>query len=248
MPDPSVLLILVVAACAHGIFGFGFPLISTPLLVLTMDLPAAVLVTLIPTVSINLVSILSERHWREALRAFWPIPTFTVVGSFLGTQVLLSVDTEPLHLLLSLVLIAYLVSDRFTCAEHERRSPPWVMAGLGLGLGLLAGLVNIFAPLLVAYALYTRMNPVLMVATFNLSFITSKSGQIAGFLVNGAFTEQALAMTLWTLPPVLVSLWLGIRWRKRINTETYRSLLRYALWVIALFLVVDSVLRLGDHA
>ena len=67
-----------------------------------MDLPAAVLVTLIPTVSINLVSILSERHWREALRAFWPIPTFTVVGSFLGTQVLLSVDTEPLHLLIYL--------------------------------------------------------------------------------------------------------------------------------------------------
>lgn len=245
MPDPSVLLILVVAACVHGIFGFGFPLISTPLLVLTMDLRAAVLLTLIPTVSINLVSILSERHWREALRAFWPIPAFTIVGSFLGTQVLLSVDTEPLHLLLSLVLIAYLISDRFTRAEHERRSPRWVMAGLGLGLGLLAGLVNIFAPLLVAYALYTRMNPVLMVATFNLSFITSKSGQIAGFVANGAFTEQAFAMTLWTLPPVLLSLWLGIRWRKRINVETYRRLLRYALWVVALFLVVDSVIRLG---
>ena len=48
-----------------------------------------------------------------------------------------------------------------------------------------AGVVNIFAPLVVAYALYTQMPTALMVATFNLSFITSKSGQILGFVSQG---------------------------------------------------------------
>ena len=237
MPDLTFLPALLIAAFVHGAFGFGFPLVATPLLVLMMDLRTAVLLTLIPTVTINLISILGEKQWRAALLTFWPIPAFTVVGSFLGTQVLLSVDPSPFRLLLALVIIAYLVTDRFTRSEREHCSPRWVMATLGLALGLLAGLVNIFAPVLVAYALYTRMNPVFMVATFNLSFLTSKSGQIAGFVANQAFTAEALSLSLWTLPPVLLSLWLGIRLRKRIDLQTYERMLRYALWVIAFLLI-----------
>jgi len=242
MPDLSFLPVLLLAAFIHGAFGFGFPLVATPLLVLFMDMRPAVLLTLVPTVSINLFSILGERHWRAALRAFWPIPAFTVVGSFLGTQVLLAVDPEPFRLLLALVMIGYLLADRFHRAEREREAPRWVLALVGLSLGLLAGVVNIFAPLIVIFALYTRMDPALMVATFNLSFLTSKTGQIVGFAVNGAFDPEMLGLSLLALPLVLLSLWLGIRLRRRIHLETYRRLLRYALWLIAFLLIGDSLL------
>lgn len=243
MPDLAFVPILMLAAFAHGALGFGFPLMSTPLLVLLMDMRSAILLTLIPTVAINLVSILGERHWRQALRTFWPIPVFTIVGSFSGTQVLLSVDPEPFRLLLAAVLVAYLLSDRLHRAEREHRVPRWGMALFGFSLGLLAGVTNIFAPVIVVYALYTRMDPVLMVATFNLSFITSKTGQIAGFVVRDAFTAEALELTLWGIGPVLISLWVGIRLRKRIDLETYRKVLKAALWVIAVVLVGDWIRR-----
>ena len=150
------ILVSLLAAFVHGAFGFGFPVLSTPLLVFGFDLRTAVLLTLVPTVAINLVSILSEHQWRAALRDYWPIPAFTIVGSFLGTQVLLSVDPEPLRFLLALVLIAYLVSDHLHRVEHVVTVPKWGMALFGLLLGLLAGVVNIFSPLVVAYALYTQ--------------------------------------------------------------------------------------------
>lgn len=239
MPDPDLLVTLLIAAFIHGMLGFGFPLVATPVLALFMDLRAAVLLTLVPTVSINLVSILGEKHWQQALRTFWPIPTFTILGSLTGTQVLLSVDPSPFRLLLALVLVAYLVVDRLAPGERKRQVPVWAMALLGFGLGLLAGLVNIFAPVLVVYALYTRMNPAMMVATFNLSFLTSKSGQIIGFAANGAFDPDALESMLWVVPLVLISLGLGMRLRRRINQETYRRGLRYALWVIALALIAE---------
>ena len=243
MHDLAFIPILMLAAFGHGALGFGFPLMSTPLLVLMMDRRAAILLTLIPTVAINLISILSEHHWREALRNFWPIPVFTVIGSFFGTQVLLSVDPDPFRLLLALVLIAYLLADRVQGAERERRVPPWGMALLGLGLGLLAGVTNVFAPVIVVYALFTRMDPALMVATFNLSFLTSKTGQIAGFVARDAFTAETLELTLWALGPVMLSLWLGIRLRRRIDHETYRKVLKAALWVIAVVLVGDWIRR-----
>jgi uncharacterized membrane protein YfcA len=138
-------------------------------------------------------------------------------------------------------MIGYLLADRFHRAERQREATRWVLALVGLSLGLLAGVVNIFAPLIVIFALYTRMDPALMVATFNLSFLTSKSGQIVGFAVNRAFDTKILALSLLALPLVLLSLWLGMRLRRRLHVEIYRRLLRYALWVIAFLLIADSV-------
>jgi uncharacterized membrane protein YfcA len=244
MPELSFLPSLLLAALVHGAFGFGFPLVATPLLALQTDLRSAVLLTLIPTVAINLFSILGERHWREALRTYWPIPAFTMVGSIAGTQLLLSVDPEPFRLLLALVLVGYLVSDRFHQAERAHPVPPWGMALFGLILGLLAGVVNVFAPLIVVYSLYTRMPTQLMVATFNLSFLTSKSGQIVGFLAHGSFDLEVVKLTLVLLPLVLLALWLGIRLRRRIAMDAYRRLLRIALWVMAVLLVGDWARRL----
>ena len=232
------------AAFVHGAFGFGFPLLATPLLAFGFDLRTTVLLTLIPTVSVNLVSILSERRWREALRDYWPIPAFTIIGSFIGTQVLLRVDPEPLRFLLALALIAYLVGDHLHRGERLIQVPSWGMALFGLLLGLLAGLVNIFAPLVVAYALYTQMPAALMVATFNLSFITSKSGQILGFVSQGAFDLQVAGLALACLPLILGALWLGIRVRKKVDMQTYRGMLRAALWVISVGILLDAMRRL----
>ena len=243
MRDLSFVPILMLAAFGHGALGFGFPLISTPLLVLMMDMRSAILLTLIPTVLINTASILGERHWREALRTFWPIPVFTIVGSYLGTQLLLSVNPDPFRLLLALVLIGYLVSDRFTRSEKARYVPRWGMALFGLALGIMAGVTNVFAPAIVVYALFTRMDPNLMVATFNLSFLTSKTGQIAGFVANDAFTREALVLTAWALPPVLLSLWIGIRVRRRIDQASYKRVLKIALWVITALLIIDWLRR-----
>jgi uncharacterized membrane protein YfcA len=234
----------LLAAFVHGAFGFGFPVLSTPLLAFGFDLRTAILLTLVPTVSINLVSILTERHWREALRNYWPIPAFTIIGSFLGTQVLLEVDPEPFRMLLAVMMIGYLVSEHLHRGEHLVQVPRWGMALFGLLLGLFAGVVNIFSPLVVIYALYTQMPAALMVATFNLSFITSKSGQILGFVSHGAFDLEIVGLTLLALPLILGALWLGIRIRKRVDVETYRGMLRAALWVISIAILIDAVRRL----
>lgn len=239
--DVLAIAILLIAAFVHGAFGFGFPLVATPLLVLMMDMRAAVLITLIPTILINLISIATERRWLQALRRFWPIPIFTMVGSLLGTQVLLTVDPEPFRLLLALALIVFLILDRRRGDGPEHVVPAWGLALLGLGMGLMAGLVNVFSPIVVAFALYTRMHPSLMVATFNLSFITSKSGQLTGFALQDALESRIIELAVLALPLVLLVLWLGIWIRRRLDQVAYRSWLTRALWVIAAVLILDSI-------
>ena len=244
MPAPEILAVLLLSAFLHGALGFGFPLVATPLLALMMDLRAAILLLLIPTIAINVASIAGERHRREALRLFWPVPTFTIVGSLIGTQVLLSVDPAPFRLLLALVLVAYLLTEHLHGVEEERRVPAWGLALLGLGLGLLAGLVNVFAPVIIVFALYTRMRPELMVTAFNMSFLTSKSGQLIGFALNDALDPVLITQAAWALPILLLVLWLGMRVRRRIRPQHYRRILRLALWGLALALGIESLYSL----
>jgi uncharacterized membrane protein YfcA len=241
MPDLTLLPILLIGAFVHGALGFGFPLLSTPALLLFLELPTVILLTLVPTVSINLVSIVGERHWRAALTSYWAIPAFTIGGSLAGTQLMLRLDPEPLRLLLAFVVTVYLLTEREHGSEVERRVPRWAMALFGFVLGLLGGMTNIIAPAIVIYALYTRMQPVLMVATFNLSFLISKSGQIIGFVANDALDPDIVMLSLQLLPLVLISLWLGMRLRRRMNLDSYRRWLRYALWGIVVLLVADTL-------
>jgi hypothetical protein len=50
---PAILL----AGLVHGTFGIGFPMIATPLLALFTDVFSAVLICVIPTMSVNLATI-----------------------------------------------------------------------------------------------------------------------------------------------------------------------------------------------
>lgn len=239
MSELSLIAILLIAAFVHGVFGFGFPLLSTPLLALVFPLPTAILMTLLPTVSINAASILGERHWRQALRRYWAIPVFCILGSFVGTHWLLSVDAEPFRALLALVLVAYLITDRLRKSDAAIELPAWTLPLLGFSLGILAGLVNVFAPLLVVFALYTRMPVELMVATFNMTFLTSKSGQILGFINNGAFDLTVVWTTAILIPLILFSLWLGMQVRRRFPVDQYKRFLRAFLWLTAAGLIGD---------
>ena len=232
-------LAIAVAAWVHGALGLGFPLVATPLLAMFTDVRTAILLTLVPTVTINLVSIFTDSHWRQALREFWPLPVATIAGSVVGTQVILRTDPEPFRLLLAAIIVLYLVVDRLRGSGFQPRWRPTypLMFGTGLIAGILAGLVNVMVPVLIIFALETGVAIGLLVAVFNVSFLTAKVGQILTFGAEGALSRDLLL----SAPPlliiaVLMLLW-GIRIRLRTDVERYKRWLKLALWAIAFALV-----------
>jgi hypothetical protein len=109
----------------------------------------------------------------------------------------------------------------------------------GLIAGGLAGLVNVLAPVLIVFALETGLAASLLVPVFNLTFLTSKIGQLGTFAVSGAVTP-GLAITWLPLIGVAIAfLWIGIRVRKRSDTQAYARWLKIALWIIAALLIVQ---------
>src|SRR5215210_6710736 len=62
-----VMAIMALAGLAHGTMGFGFPLISTPMVALLTDVQTAVLVTLCPNIVVNLISMVRGGEWRHSI-------------------------------------------------------------------------------------------------------------------------------------------------------------------------------------
>ena len=82
----ALVAIVITAGIAHGAIGFGFPLISTPLVALLVDIKTAVLITVVPNIAVNIVSIVRGGNWRESIGRYWPMATWVVSGTLIGTH------------------------------------------------------------------------------------------------------------------------------------------------------------------
>jgi hypothetical protein len=84
--------IILFAGLVHGTLGLGFPLMATPLLALFVDVRSAILITLLPTVAVNVASILHGGQWRDSIGRYWPLAVYALIGSVVGTSFIVVSD------------------------------------------------------------------------------------------------------------------------------------------------------------
>src|ERR1700704_1986248 len=101
----ALVAIVITAGITHGAIGFGFPLISTPLVALLVDIKTAVLITVVPNIAVNIVSILRGGNWRESIGRHWPMAMWVVFGAVIGKNFLLIRPPPPLEILTAGVLV-----------------------------------------------------------------------------------------------------------------------------------------------
>jgi len=242
--------IITLAGLTHGTLGFGFPLISTPLVALFVDIKTAVLVTVLPNMAVNIVSILRGGNWRASIGKYWPLALWVVLGTLLGSRLLLTVPHEPLQLLLAAIIVVFLLQDRLRQLDWSwvKRKPQLAAFFFGLTAGVLSGAVNVALPPLVIYLMTQELTPLAMTQTLNLCFIAGKTVQAIALGVSDAPSQQMLYASLPLVPLAVVAVYAGMRLQSRISTATYNGLLRKALGAIAAVLIMQVVWELSRQA
>ena len=168
-------VILGLGGGVHGLLGFGFPLLATPLMAMLVDVRTAMLILLIPTIGINIASILAGSRGKLSIGRFWPLVVCVAFGSVGGTRLLIGTDPAPYKLLLAAVLLFYLaIQQRGLRMAWIRNRPRSAMIAFGLVAGLLAGTVNAAVPALIIYALELGLSPLVTVQVFNFWVIWKK--------------------------------------------------------------------------
>lgn len=238
---PLLWLTVFVAGFVHGALGLGFPLVATPLLALGMDVRNAVLVTLIPTISVNIVSILKGGGWRHSIGRYGILALYVAIGSWIGTRILITSDPAPFKLVLAAAVLAYLIGARLFSGAGgwiRAHTAPALLA-FGLLAGLMSGTVNVMVPVLIILLLELRLAPVATVQVFNWCFLAGKATQTLEFARTGLLSPpDALAAAPLALV-ALAGLLAGMLIRRRIDAAAYKRVLRVVLLAAAVGLVLQ---------
>ena len=235
-------VISFLAAFIHGSIGLGFPIVATPLLALVTDLQTAIILTLIPNLLINLVSIKSEGSIALAFRRYLYLALLVMTGSAVGTQILIFTDSEIFKALLAITIFIYLFAERIKLnlswiRKHQRFSELTV----GISAGTLGGLTNVMAPVLIIYSRESKYSKSDTIQLLNFCFLSGKIIQLILFSVNGKFNLHELSTSSAMLIVASFALDIGITVKKKIPINTYKKILKVVLFILALILLIQVI-------
>ena len=234
---------MLAAGMLQGMFGFGFPIIATPVTVLVTDIKTAIVLNMLPTLVLNLTSVLRGGNWGQSLGRYWHLAIYVAIGSFFGAQVVILAPTEPLRLLLAAVIFAYLYQERLArldwswLSRHRRAST----AVFGVTGGVFSGTVNNSLPVLLIYFLLLGESVTVMTQTMNYCFFFGRTMQAVTL---GAAGEISVAGALANIPLTLVAVGghlIGARIQRLFSAETFNRLLKRILLVMGLMLTLQGL-------
>jgi uncharacterized membrane protein YfcA len=239
----EIVLIFLFSAFVHGSIGFGFPMVATPMLAIFMDIQSAIILTIIPTILMNLLSIRSEGEFLLAVKKFFSLAFFAMIGSAVGTQILIYTDSELFKGLLGLTIIAYLFAGQINLrAPWIKEKPDVAKILFGFFAGVLGGLTNVMAPVLIIFSLESGYSKGNTVQALNSCFLLGKIVQLLIFSLNGEVRSEQVSLGLIMLVLVAITLFLSLQIRKRMKGDFYQKVLKIFLLILA-FLLINSFMQ-----
>jgi len=238
------LVVVVFAGLVHGAIGLGFPMVATPLIAIFLDVRLAILLTLLPTVTVNIASIWKGSDYRNSLHQFKMLFVCTFAGSILGAFLLATYDPSPFRLVLAVLILLYLwvtLSGRVSggWADSNNR---WLMMGFGIAGGTSAGITNVMVAVLIIYFIGMGMGRGKMVPILNTCFLIGKLSQIGVLSLVGMVGLTLIFQTLPLALASLLALFAGQRIGAKISVEVYSNILHRLLLALALILMIQFYL------
>ena len=235
-------IVIFLSALVQATIGFGFPMIATPLLAMVTDMKTAVIYVAIPTLVINIILIYSEKEFKKAIKTFYPLAIFAMIGSAIGTQILIYTNAEIFKLLLSISIILYLFIQKYKLEFiFIRNNPKSSLVIFGLSAGIIGGLTNVMAPILIIYYLELKYTRKEIIQSANICFFFGKLIQIFLFSIHGSFTQDVLTISFASLVVVVFAMFIGIYIKNRIVENRYNQIIKNLLFLIAFVLLVQTV-------
>ena len=233
----AIIAVMLFAGLIHGTLGLGFPMVATPMLATMMDVRSAILVTLLPTMAVNIASIINSKSTLKNTRQFFPLVFFALLGTLVGTSVLATADPAPFRIVLAGLILLYLWNNLRIPRQWLNDHALLAMALFGLSAGIAAGTTNVMVAILIIYFLSLETPRSTMVPALNSCFLVGKASQIVVLAIAGLVGFRLLLETAPLALAAVIALLLGQRLHSRIQVGTYQAILRKLLLLLAMILI-----------
>ncbi len=234
-----IALIVLGASIIQALFGFGFGLISVPLMIFFVDLPTAVVTaTAVSTVSCAI------QWWEsravEAREMSQRLVCSALIGMPFGLWLLLNLDARLMKGILGIVVLfgVFLSVKGFDL----QRLPRAFDYAMGVVSGVLSTATSTNGPPLVFLLHARHFEPIDFRAVLNRVFTFLNFFTLVIFTLAGKMTGEALRLALLSIPVMGTGVFIGTRLRTKINPDHFRNLVIGLLTLSGLSAIANALL------
>jgi hypothetical protein len=230
-----ILVILFCGAFTQGLTGFGYALVSIPLLVLFIDIRVAVPLCMLSGLVITaFLSLQLKDHldWRKIR----PLLFGCLPGILAGTLFLKKINGPMFKIMLGSMLIAYSLYRLFLTPKARSISKAWGWVA-GFATGAISAAFSAGGPPTIIYTTLTGWNRHEIKSTLSSFFFLGGVATAAAHAMSGLTTVEVLKLSAISLPAVLLGVWSGSLLYKRFKTEGYIKLVLIGLALMGLMML-----------
>ncbi len=234
----AVAAIVAVAGLAQGVSGFGFSLLSIPLLALVVPVKAAIVGgAMLGLVQSGLVVARDHHHveWRSAA----VLVTAALAGMPIGLLVITRVREEPLQIVIAVTVLV------FTGLLWRRVRLPTdslpAEAGVGFTSGVLSTSTGMSGPPLVIALQARGVPPSAFRATLATVFVSGSAISLMLFWSRGLVTTDSVRVAAAGLPGLLIGILVGELAFRRVDHERFRRIVLGLLVMSALLALIGAL-------
>ena len=235
----SVFLVVLLATILHSVAGFGFALVSMPLLVITIGIEQAA--PLVSLIGIGSIAILVIRYRTQVqLSSILGLVIGSLVGIPLGVLALRTVNEPVIVFLLGAIVLGYALYALFSPQLPSLEKEVW-----GYGFGFLAGLIggayNSGGPPLVIYGNSKSWAPKVFKGNMQILLLIHGVTISVSHAYAGNYTMDVLELCVISVPAVLLGSFIGYVLDRYINDRLFNQLVLLLLIVLGMQLILSAI-------
>jgi hypothetical protein len=230
--------ILLLGSFTQGLTGFGFALISIPLLVLFLDIHSAVPLCILSGLAVTAFLSL-QLHAHLDRRKLMPLLLSCLPGILAGTFFLKNINESLFKILLGGMLIAYALYRLCLVPKPRPISRGWGWVA-GFATGTISAAFSAGGPPTIIYATLTGWNKHEIKSTLSIFFFLNGVATFTAHALGGLVTVEVLKLSAVSLPAVLLGVWSGSRLYQKFKTEGYLKLVLSGLILMGVLLLYSA--------
>lgn len=239
-----ILAIYLLAGFSKGIVGLGLPTIGIALATIFVGLDTALAYATLPVVLTNLYQALVGGHFTIVWRRTWPLMVIASLFTALATGLFTLVDQNVLTIFLGTILIVYsaLTLKTITLSPPGRHDV-WISPIMGAVTGIVTGITGSSVVPGVLYLQSLNLPRDAFVQSLGILFTVTYIGLIIGLGHHDILTSKVVGVSAIAIIPALIGMTLGMRIRRRIPEEQFRTVFLLVILLLGVYLFLRSLWR-----
>ena len=232
-----LLPIVALAYIMRGITGFGSALIAVPLLAFSLPLnivvPLIILLDYIATVGHGI-------HQRKFIQwsYIFPLLPSMLFGIICALYIFSEFKLENIKSVLGIFILLYALYNLTINKPHQHPSRLWSIPAGFLG-GTVGTLFGTGGPFHVIYLQLQGLDKTTFRATLTSIFFVDGGLRLIGFTFSGHYQEKTLILALFSLPVMIISLYIGEHIHTNIQPRTFQKAISCLLIVSGIGLLLS---------